>query len=149
MQTLPLVPILATTALATTLAGVPPLWVQLLEADWPAETAARLRRLTNSGGALTERLVRGLRGRFPQAEVVAMYGLTEAFRSTWLDPALIDAHPDAMGRAIPFAEVMAVRADGARAIGEPGEGTSDPTLRGQQPRPILRPGRGTVGRNHH
>jgi acyl-CoA ligase (AMP-forming) (exosortase A-associated) len=106
---------------ATTLAGVPPLWVQLLEADWPAETAARLRRLTNSGGALTERLVRGLRSRFPQAELVAMYGLTEAFRSTWLDPALIDAHPDAMGRAIPFAEVAVVKADGTRAVGEPGE----------------------------
>ncbi len=106
---------------ATTLAGVPPLWVQLLDVDWPEPTAGRLRRLTNSGGALTERLVRGLRQRFPQAEVVAMYGLTEAFRSTWLDPTLIDAHPDAMGRAIPFAEVMAVRADGARAIGEPGE----------------------------
>ncbi|WP_295563797.1 AMP-binding protein [uncultured Sphingomonas sp.] len=106
---------------ATTLAGVPPLWVQLLEADWPAETAARLRRLTNSGGALTERLVRGLRSRFPQAELVAMYGLTEAFRSTWLDPALIDANPDAMGRAIPFAEVAVVKADGTRAVGEPGE----------------------------
>ncbi|KIU28692.1 AMP-binding protein [Sphingomonas melonis] len=108
-------------ARATTLAGVPPLWVQLLEADWPAETAARLRRLTNSGGALTERLVRGLRSRFPQADLVAMYGLTEAFRSTWLDPALIDAHPDAMGRAIPFAEVAVVKADGTRAVGEPGE----------------------------
>ena len=106
---------------ATTLAGVPPLWVQLLDVDWPQATAARLRRLTNSGGALTERLVRGLRGRFPAAELVAMYGLTEAFRSTWLDPALIDAHPDAMGRAIPFAEVMAVKPDGSRAIAEPGE----------------------------
>jgi acyl-CoA synthetase (AMP-forming)/AMP-acid ligase II len=106
---------------ATTLAGVPPLWVQLLDVNWPAATAARLRRLTNSGGALTERLVRGLRSQFPRAELVAMYGLTEAFRSTWLDPTLIDAHPDAMGRAIPFAEVMAVRADGVRAIGEPGE----------------------------
>lgn len=107
---------------ATTLAGVPPLWVQLLEADWPAETAARLRRLTNSGGALTPRLVRALRERFPNADVYAMYGLTEAFRSTYLDPALIDAHPDAMGRAIPFAEVMVVRPDGTRAApGEPGE----------------------------
>jgi len=107
---------------ATTLAGVPPLWVQLLEAEWPAETAARLKRLTNSGGALTPRLVRGLRERFPAADVYAMYGLTEAFRSTYLDPALIDAHPDAMGRAIPFAEVMVVRADGERAdAGEPGE----------------------------
>ncbi len=107
---------------ATTLAGVPPLWVQLLEAEWPAETAARLKRLTNSGGALTPRLVRGLRERFPTAEVYAMYGLTEAFRSTYLDPALIDTHPDAMGRAIPFAEVSVVKPDGTRAApGEAGE----------------------------
>ena len=107
---------------ATTVAGVPPLWVQLLEADWPAGTAARLRRLTNSGGALTPRLARALRARFPAADVYAMYGLTEAFRSTFLNPALIDAHPDAIGRAIPFAEVMAVRPDGARAApGEAGE----------------------------
>lgn len=107
---------------ATTLAGVPPLWVQLLEADWPAETAARLRRLTNSGGALTVRLVRGLRERFPQADLYPMYGLTEAFRSTFLDPALVDAHPEAIGREIPHAEVMIVRPDGgAAAAGEPGE----------------------------
>ena len=107
---------------ATTLAGVPPLWVQLLEANWPDAVAGRLRRLTNSGGALTPRLVRALRARFPAADLYAMYGLTEAFRSTFLDPALIDAHPDAIGRAIPFAEVMAVRPDGTRAgPGEPGE----------------------------
>ncbi|KQN91323.1 AMP-binding protein [Sphingomonas sp. Leaf67] len=107
---------------ATTLAGVPPLWTQLLEADWPEATAARLKRLTNSGGALTRRMVRGLRERFAGADVVAMYGLTEAFRSTWLDPALIDANPDAMGRAIPFSEVAVVRADGSRAApDEPGE----------------------------
>ena len=107
---------------ATTLAGVPPLWVQVLEAEWPAETAARLRRLTNSGGALTPRLVRALRERFPAADLYAMYGLTEAFRSTFLDPALIDVHPDAIGRAIPFAEVSVRRRDGSRAApGEPGE----------------------------
>lgn len=107
---------------ATTLAGVPPLWVQLLETEWPDAAAARLKRLTNSGGALTPRLVRGLRERFPAADIYAMYGLTEAFRSTYLDPALIDAHPDAIGRAIPFAEVVVVRADGSRAApGEAGE----------------------------
>ena len=107
---------------ATTLAGVPPLWVQLLELDWPAETTARLRRLTNSGGALTPRLVAGLRARFPMADLYPMYGLTEAFRSTYLDPALVDAHPDAIGRAIPFAEVSVRRADGSRAApGEAGE----------------------------
>ncbi len=107
---------------ATTLAGVPPLWTQVLEAEWPAETAARLRRLTNSGGALTPRMVRALRARFPAADLYPMYGLTEAFRSTYLDPLLVDAHPDSIGRAIPFAEVMAVRPDGSRAAaGEPGE----------------------------
>ncbi|MEG3146056.1 acyl-CoA ligase (AMP-forming), exosortase A system-associated [Sphingomonas sp. RT2P30] len=107
---------------ATTLAGVPPLWIQLLEAAWPAETAARLRRLTNSGGALTPPMVRALRTLFPHADLYAMYGITEAFRSTYLDPALIDSHPESIGRAIPFAEVMVVRPDGSRAAAdEPGE----------------------------
>ena len=107
---------------ATTLAGVPPLWVQLLDADWPQAVAARLKRLTNSGGALTPRLVRELRARFPQADLYAMYGITEAFRSTYLDPALIDTHPQSIGRAIPFAEVRIVREDGSRAApGEVGE----------------------------
>ena len=104
----------------TTLAGVPPLWVQLTEAQWPQATS--LRRLTNSGGALTEPLVRKLRALFPAADLYAMYGLTEAFRSTWLDPALIDAHPTAIGSAIPFAEILVVRPDGSLcADGEAGE----------------------------
>lgn len=99
----------------TTLAGVPPLWVQLLEADWPADTAAMLQRLTNSGGALTRPLVQGLRSRFAQADLYPMYGLTEAFRSTYLDPALVDTHPESIGRAIPFAEILIVDAGGRRA----------------------------------
>ena len=107
---------------ATTLAGVPPLWTQLLEAEWPDASATRLTRLTNSGGALTPRLVRGLRARFPAADVYAMYGLTEAFRSTFLHPALIDAQPDAIGGPIPFAEVSVRRRDGSVAApGEAGE----------------------------
>lgn len=106
----------------TTLAGVPPLWVQLAEQPWPPETAARLRRLTNSGGALTRPLVRQLRALFPQADLYPMYGLTEAFRSTYLDPSLVDDHPDSMGRAIPFAEILVVRPDGSLTDdGEAGE----------------------------
>lgn len=106
----------------TTLAGVPPLWTQLLESSWPDDVAARLRRLTNSGGALTPRMVRALRERFPNADLYPMYGLTEAFRSTYLSPELVDAHPDSMGRAIPFAEIMVVRPDGDLAdAGEAGE----------------------------
>ncbi|MGJ0237589.1 acyl-CoA ligase (AMP-forming), exosortase A system-associated [Novosphingobium fluoreni] len=92
----------------TTLAAVPPLWVQLTELDWPAQSAVGLRRLTNSGGALTVDLVRRLRALFPAARLFPMYGLTEAFRSTYLDPALVDAHPTSMGRAIPHAEILVI-----------------------------------------
>ncbi len=106
----------------TTLAGVPPLWVQLAELEWPAEIAGKLRRLTNSGGALTRPLVARLRALFPQADLYPMYGLTEAFRSTYLPPALVDDHPDSMGRAIPFAEILVVRPDGSITDDdEPGE----------------------------
>lgn len=106
----------------TSLAGVPPLWVQLAEAEWSVETATQIRRLTNTGGALPVPLVRKLRGMFPAAQLYLMYGLTEAFRSTYLDPALTDDHPDSIGRAIPFAEVMVVRPDGSLTDdGEPGE----------------------------
>jgi acyl-CoA ligase (AMP-forming) (exosortase A-associated) len=96
----------------TTLAAVPPLWVQLTEIEWPAEAAAPLRRLTNSGGALTVELVRKLRGLFPQTRLFPMYGLTEAFRSTYLDPALVDSHPTSMGKAIPFAEILVINEAG-------------------------------------
>lgn len=107
----------------TTLAAVPPLWVQLAEQDWPAEATETMRRLTNSGGALTPTLVKMLRSIFcSKTDIVAMYGLTEAFRSTWLDPALIDANPTSMGRGIPFAEIMVVAPDGSEAApDQPGE----------------------------
>ncbi|ABD26775.1 AMP-dependent synthetase and ligase [Novosphingobium aromaticivorans DSM 12444] len=105
----------------TTIAAVPPLWLQLAELDWP-EAARSLRRLTNSGGALTPSLVRALRTRFPEADLYPMYGLTEAFRSTYLDPALVDSHPTSIGRAIPFAEVSVVNDLGDEAeVEEEGE----------------------------
>lgn len=107
---------------ATTLAGVPPLWVQLVEAEWPAETAAYLKRLTNSGGALTPSLIDAMRKTFPSADIYPMYGLTEAFRSTYLDPKFVADHPTSMGRAIPHAEILVCRTDGTiTADEEPGE----------------------------
>jgi acyl-CoA ligase (AMP-forming) (exosortase A-associated) len=106
----------------TTIAGVPPLWVQLIEIDWPPAVAAQLKRLTNSGGALTRRLITRLTALFPAADIYAMYGLTEAFRSTYLNPALIASRPDSIGLAIPHAEVLVVRADGTLTNpDEPGE----------------------------
>jgi acyl-CoA synthetase (AMP-forming)/AMP-acid ligase II len=103
----------------TTLAAVPPLWVQLTEIEWPGEAIASMRRLTNSGGALTVELVRNLRAMFPQIRLFPMYGLTEAFRSTFLDPECVDHHPTSMGRAIPLAEILVITDDGTLA--EPGE----------------------------
>jgi acyl-CoA synthetase (AMP-forming)/AMP-acid ligase II len=49
----------------TSIAAVPPLWLQLVQ-DWPEDAARQLRRLTNSGGALTPSLVRALRAKFPK-----------------------------------------------------------------------------------
>ena len=103
----------------TTLAAVPPLWLQLTEQEWPPESVAAMRRLTNSGGALSEELVRTLRAQFPDARLFPMYGLTEAFRSTYLDPALVDEFPTSMGTAIPFAEILVV--DSAGEIAPEGE----------------------------
>jgi acyl-CoA synthetase (AMP-forming)/AMP-acid ligase II len=106
----------------TVLAGVPPLWVQLAEADWARGEGASLRTLTNSGGHLPEPIVRKLQAFFPEVRLHLMYGLTEAFRSTSLDPALVDQHPDSVGTSIPFAEVMVVGGDGTEASpGEEGE----------------------------
>lgn len=106
----------------TTLAAVPPLWTQLIEHDWPQDAVASMRRLTNSGGALSPALVKRLRGIFPATDIYAMYGLTEAFRSTYLDPVLIDGNPTSIGKAIPFAEILVVNDGGEDAsVGEEGE----------------------------
>ena len=60
-----------------------------------------------------------LRAIFPQAKPYLMYGLTEAFRSTYLDPAEVDRRPDSIGKAIPNAEILVVREDGS--LCDPGE----------------------------
>lgn len=97
----------------TTLAGVPPLWVQLIEQEWGEAAKSTLRRITNSGGALTRSLGAKLRALFPKVDIYAMYGLTEAFRSTYLDPSLFAERPDSIGKAIPHAEILVVRPDGS------------------------------------
>ena len=107
---------------ANVIAGVPPLWVHLVATTWPIDAANQIRKVTNSGGALSEALIKKIKDTFPAADVYPMYGLTEAFRSTFLAPELVDHHPTSMGRAIPFAEIMVVTPDGRIADdGEAGE----------------------------
>ena len=104
----------------TGLAAVPPLWIQLAALKWPQPSP--LRYLTNSGGAMPRATVDALRAALPDAGLFLMYGLTEAFRSTYLPPEQLARRPDSMGRAIPNAEVMVVRPDGSEcAPGEAGE----------------------------
>ena len=104
----------------TGLAAVPPLWHQLAQLAWPPD--ASLRYLTNSGGAMPAPAVAALRAALPRAQLFLMYGLTEAFRSTYLPPAELERRPGSMGRAIPNAQVMVVRPDGSVcAPHEPGE----------------------------
>jgi acyl-CoA ligase (AMP-forming) (exosortase A-associated) len=106
----------------TGLACVPPLWVQLAQLNWPAEAAQSLRYFTNSGGHMPSATLAALRQALPNAKPYLMYGLTEAFRSTYLPPEQVDARPDSMGKAIPNAEIMVLREDGSPcAPHEPGE----------------------------
>lgn len=106
----------------TGLAAVPPLWVQLAQLEWPESIRSHLRYLTNSGGHMPRSTLDALRTRLPQIKPYLMYGLTEAFRSTYLPPEEVDRRPDSMGKAIPNAEILVVHPDGTPcAPGEEGE----------------------------
>jgi len=107
----------------TLLAGVPTLWTLLTRAAPHLAKAdlSALRAITNSGGSLALPTIERLRARLPHTAIVLMYGLTEAFRSTYLPPEEIDRRPDSIGRAIPETEIFAVTTGGRRARpGEPG-----------------------------
>lgn len=106
----------------TALAAVPPLWSQLADLNWPEQINTHLRYMTNSGGKMPKSVLQKLRGKVPQSQFYLMYGLTEAFRSSYLPPEQIDIRPDSMGKAIPNAQIMVVREDGSPcAPHEPGE----------------------------
>lgn len=106
----------------TALTGVPPLWGQLVGIDWPPRARSGLRYVASTGGRMPRGVLDRLRALFPQAKPYLMYGLTEAFRSTYLEPDLVDSHPHSIGRAIPNAEVLVLQPDGRPcAPGQPGE----------------------------
>jgi acyl-CoA ligase (AMP-forming) (exosortase A-associated) len=107
----------------TGLAGVPTIWSILTRAAplLPKTPLPRLRYITNSGGAVPSATTARLRELLPDTSIYLMYGLTEAFRSTYLPPEEVDRRPTSIGKAIPECEVFAVTADGRRAQpGEPG-----------------------------
>lgn len=104
----------------TVLPCVPPQWLQLLGVrDFRETPIPSLRILTNTGGHLPLDAVEGLRRAQPTARLYLMYGLTEAFRGTFLPPEEVDRRPGSIGRAIPGCEILVLREDGTEC--EPGE----------------------------
>lgn len=106
------------------LAGVPTLWNLLAQ---PSSTMHKtklphLRYITNTGGAMPQPVLRVLRENLPTTKIFLMYGLTEAFRSTYLPPEELDRRPTSMGKAIPDTEILVVNESGGLCKpGEPGE----------------------------
>jgi acyl-CoA ligase (AMP-forming) (exosortase A-associated) len=103
----------------TGLTCVPPLWIQIADQDWPADVSRHLRYFANTGGRMPKSTLDKLRSVFSSATPFLMYGLTEAFRSTYLDPAEVDRRPGSIGKAIPNTEILVVRPDGSPC--DPGE----------------------------
>ena len=96
----------------TGLAAIPTIWSQLLQVDWTGDRFPSIRYITNSGGRFPEAMVKEYRRRLPRTKIYLMYGLTEAFRSTYLDPDQVDIRPTSIGKAIPGAEMMVLDDDG-------------------------------------
>ncbi|MFM0738651.1 acyl-CoA ligase (AMP-forming), exosortase A system-associated [Paraburkholderia xenovorans] len=106
----------------TSITGVPPLWMQLAAVQWSDTSRSRIRRFANTGGHLATPLLERLQDLYVNADPYLMYGLTEAFRSTWLAPEDVKTRPTSIGKAVPNAEVLVLRADGSECdVDEPGE----------------------------
>ena len=71
-----------------------------------------VRIITSSGGKVTQRMVQDCEQQFRCAAFYSMHGLTEAFRSTYLDPSQIKIRPDSIGKAIPDVELYIINDQG-------------------------------------
>lgn len=112
----------------TGLAGVPGFWMQFLKCQWQPRDVASLRYITNSGGVLNAKVVNAFQAALPELQIYLMYGLTEAFRSTYLHPDDLLANPQlvqhqVIGKAIPNVCLYVVNRQQHRACraGEAGE----------------------------
>lgn len=107
----------------TGLAGVPTLWSLLAQpSSTLSKQATHLRYITNTGGAMPQAVLKVLREVLPTTKIFLMYGLTEAFRSTFLPPEELDRRPTSMGKAIPDTEILVLNEKGELCKpGEPGE----------------------------
>jgi acyl-CoA ligase (AMP-forming) (exosortase A-associated) len=106
----------------TGLTAVPPLWMQLTQVRWTETASSTMRYFANTGGRMPLPTLQRLRSLMPKAKPFLMYGLTEAFRATYLPPEQVDRRPDSIGKAIPNSEILVLRPDGTPCEDdEPGE----------------------------
>ncbi len=105
----------------TGLAGVPTLWSLLSQPNSTLEKQPLpdLRYITNTGGAMPQAVLAILKRALPTTKIFLMYGLTEAFRSTYLPPDESDRRPTSMGKAIPDCEILVINEAGE--LCKPGE----------------------------
>ncbi|MEU0049077.1 class I adenylate-forming enzyme family protein [Streptomyces sp. NPDC006309] len=75
---------------------------------------SRLRLLTNTGAALSETTMSGLRAALPQLRIQVMYGLTECKRTAIMPPDGDLDHPGSCGLPLPGTEVFVIDDDGNR-----------------------------------
>lgn len=107
----------------TGIAGVPPLWNQIVRLlDENPMALPDLKRMTNTGGKIPPNILELLPKVFPGVDIYLMYGLTEAFRSTYLPPAKFAEKMGSIGQQIPNAQVFAIKHGiGIAGPGEQGE----------------------------
>jgi acyl-coenzyme A synthetase/AMP-(fatty) acid ligase len=86
------------------------------------EHLKNLRTITSSGGNITALMIKNITTHFPEAAFYSMHGLTEAFRSAYLDPHQIHIRPNSIGKSIPDVELYIINENGEackpREIGE-------------------------------
>lgn len=97
-------------AKVTGLAGVPSFWPNFFNPKLVHPNAGKsirtLRYITTAGGSHGKKLLHALTKFFPQAKVIIMYGLTESFRSTYLQPDLVLKKIGSIGKAVPEVEIL-------------------------------------------
>jgi acyl-CoA ligase (AMP-forming) (exosortase A-associated) len=145
----------------TGVTGVPPLWALLLRGARAIqeEPLERLRYIANTGGRIPQVNLDELRRLLEPSgtKIYLMYGLTEAFRSTYLPPEEIwRASPQrgwCIGKAIPDTEILVINNEGQEcAPGETGElvhrgptvamgywGNEEATQKAYRPNPLAPP----------
>lgn len=83
-----------------------------LKVDTSRFDFSALRYVCSTGGRLSADMIADLRSAFPRAKIYSMFGLTEAFRGTYLPPDKLDAFPGSVGHAIPDCQILVLDADG-------------------------------------